>query len=121
MFAYRFNSNHRWVLFAEENTWAESNPVDIVAVLDSVKSQFEQIFGFDYVNKFSVCIFKSSDKPQIFYEPNAIFLNCSFNNWAQFIYQFAHELCHLMINDNFHSKLKWFEIREFMCTCGKNP
>ena len=84
-------------------------PRDIVAVLDSVKTVFEDYFGKDYVNSFQVSVFPHTGVPVTYRDQHVVFLSARGRNWCQYMYQFAHELCHVMIGSDVIDHFRWFE------------
>ena len=113
-----FPKNKNWQLITNQQDWEDypTHPIDIVAVLNSVKGVFQSMFGFLYVNSYKVIIKKSIyNYPYIDAKYNSnqrsIFLDMDSNSkeWDKFAYQFSHELCHFMINAPVVQNLKWFE------------
>jgi len=86
-----------------------SDPVDpqyIATVLDSVVSVFYANLDSTIITKKPVLVFNSlfknppSDTPEILQTNNVslIFLHTHYSYWCQYSYQFAHELCHHVID-----------------------
>lgn len=127
METYTFRSSGKYCVFVDQDDtspltcWSESDegkietpyPGDICATLDSVKAEFESCFGRDRVNAGQISILPTQGTPQCFFRQGIIFLSAKGVRWAQFAYQFAHELCHAMIAADVAPRLRWFE--ETLC------
>lgn len=106
----------KWNLYINNSTggfcgemgqWVGRN---IVNVLRLVKRIFEDIFGEEMVNQHcELAVMYSSDGPQTFRENNIIFLNTTGTFYIQQIYQFSHELCHMMITNSVSEEFRWLE------------
>lgn len=114
---FSFKSNKNYILpFGKEiDEWEEireienivPKPLDICAVLDSVKIEFEKDFGSEHVNNRTVVIFPCKSNPVSYPAKNLIFLSARGRRWNSYVYEFSHELCHLMIG-NTDRDLGWF-------------
>jgi len=82
---------------------------DITTVLNCVIILFEKYFGKEYVESFQVSILPSIGYPVAYRKQNIIFLSAKGLRWSQYVYQFSHELCHMMITGNVPKHLRWFE------------
>jgi hypothetical protein len=103
--------------------WGIANLNDIKVVLDEVANVFIPLLNTDDMNllplhiKHATSGANASDGPEIFkYGTHSeIFLTCSDRYWHSYIYQFAHEILHYIINSNssLDNKFGWFE--ESLC------
>lgn len=96
--------------------WGGAAPQDVQAVLDSVVNAIAP-----YTSQHSlgtVIVRHSTDVPRSLYEKGEhgeyiVQISASGNFWAQYAYQFSHEMCHLMSNyelaPNNASHQQWFE------------
>jgi hypothetical protein len=104
----------------ETQDWGDASPADVKAVLDSV---IIAISPYMPNHKFNTILIRpSKDAPRAVYEKGAngeyiVQLQARGRQWAQFSYQFGHEMCHLMSNydlaPNNVSHQQWFE--ESLC------
>jgi hypothetical protein len=104
----------------EAAEWGDASPEDVQAVLNSV---IETISPYIATRHFGTVIVRhSTDVPRSLNEKGAngeyiVQLAVSGRQWAQFAYQFSHEMCHLMSNydlaPNNASHQQWFE--ESLC------
>lgn len=100
--------------------WGGANPEDIKAVLDSVITALAPVIE---PRQLGTIIVQSTDEnPISIYEKGKngehyIQLNVKGNYWSQLIYQFSHELCHVLSNNelapNNSTHQQWFE--ESLC------
>jgi hypothetical protein len=116
-----------------EAGWGEAKIIDIVKVLESVISSLYKNLDHKLIPKSSVIIINSEtvfppiDHPVIFNRGayKEILLHTKNNQWAQFSYQFAHELCHSVIGIHqtyLTDKFGWFEesfceLSSLFCIC----
>jgi hypothetical protein len=106
--SFKFKSNPNWRLFCDKGHWGTSKPNDIIRILELVKKAFQDIYKIDYLNR-SLAIRYNKDYPVTSLDYSTIFLSSIDEHWEQLIYQFSHELFHLMINKEIINNLKWFE------------
>ena len=106
-----FPSNANWQLFTEEqnNHWGRAKPDDIILVLEFVKFVFEKYIDKSNINNKPLKLQYSNDGPICYRELGLIQLKAKNENWAEFAYQFAHELCHFAIIAPVYDKIRWFE------------
>ena len=104
----------------EGEGWGQVEKAEIQAVLESVAEQLitrpsPRLAG-------TIVVTHGSGSPVTLYEKGAqgtyqVRLSASDRRWAQYAYQFGHELCHVMSNFEVHSTLasnnQWFE--EALC------
>lgn len=111
MIYYQFAPN----LFMSEDLYFGDYRRDIVFdLLLSIDTNFSKCLGtlpFDTCNCFIVY---HPEHPMCskFEHDHVIHLNTSENYWAQWVYQFAHEYCHHLINGELSSEISgliWFE------------
>ena len=98
MYAYFFPSNSNWALYDDiRNTWGTPQFYLIPHVLESVKIVFEKHFGYDSVNSYNVAVFRTTaGYPSTFRKHSIIFLDVDGLYICQSVYQFSHELCHIL-------------------------
>ncbi|MDR1158857.1 MAG: hypothetical protein LBK75_11265 [Oscillospiraceae bacterium] len=117
---YVFPENKNYAVFAENNlSWANldeksedaqiPHPGNISSVLCSVRALFEPCFGTEHVNRRALAVFPTNGDNMACARYHVIFLSARGSNWCQYAYQFAHELCHFMINADIVKPLRWFE------------
>lgn len=101
-----------WSLFADEYTGfseSESLLLDISAVLGEVCQVFTKTFGEETINAHPVLSVLHCDDGPITYRKNTlIFLSSRGKYYNQYIYQFAHELCHFMVTGDTPDEYRWF-------------
>ena len=106
--------------FLHNDGWGEGLPQDIIKVLDSVITEFYTHLDTSQITKKVVYIINSKNKtppidhPQIIKHNkfNLIYLSTSDRYWSKYAYQFAHELCHHVVDSDFYTtndKFGWFE------------
>ncbi len=92
--------------------------VDVVAVLDSVKSIFSKYFiSVDALPLSVINNGPGRNNPEVLRECHIIFLTVDSTTadgkpacrWSQFIFQFAHEFCHYMTFGGVTRTMRWFE------------
>lgn len=103
-----------------EEKWGGANPDDIKAVLDSVISALTMVIEPRLLG--TIQIISSDQSPISIYAKgkngeHQIQLNVKGTYWSQLIYQFSHELCHVLSNNelapNNSTHQQWFE--ESLC------
>lgn len=96
----------------------DAYPYDVITVLDSVKSLFSKYFNS--IDELQVPIINNApgvNHPYTVLETSTIYLSVDATDehgnpacyWCQFIYQFSHELCHLIISKQVVQPMRWFE------------
>tara|TARA_B100000787_G_scaffold72483_1_gene53327 strand:+ start:991 stop:1755 length:765 start_codon:yes stop_codon:yes gene_type:complete len=114
----RFNNHNNFYL--NPVGWGEAQDQDIIMVLESVISEFYKNLDSNIINPKLVRLLNSNFKnppinhPQIIKtsECNVIYLSVENRLWSKYSYQFAHELCHHIIDSDFYTsndKFGWFE------------
>ena len=82
----------------------------IVRALSSVKQCFEIMFGNAYINEhLHLAVMHTDNVPITYRENSLIFINSQCCWPLQVIYQFSHELCHLMIPRRVSLRFQWLE------------
>ncbi len=96
------------------NNWGKGEHEDIHAVLSSAKAQIVQYLREDI--EATIDVARRDESPEINRNSNGlanykIWLNAKDTYWAQYIYQFSHELCHMLANfeQRFKKPNQWFE------------
>lgn len=125
-----------------EGFWGTALLIDISKLLDNIATNFFEVFNKDLLPK--KVVFVRNIKHLATYEPgpefrllentDEIYLDAENRSWAQYTYQFSHELCHHIIGIGFKSdnQFQWFEealceLASFFCldkmsiTWIKNP
>lgn len=109
MIEHRFPSNPSWTLVADpDDQWAPDNPVDIIAVLESVKKVFETNLGALYINNRALTILYDDKEPCCAWDKTKIWLVPHELEWCSYAYQFAHELCHWIVDKRVAGNFRWF-------------
>ncbi|RZK21386.1 MAG: hypothetical protein EOO43_10640 [Flavobacterium sp.] len=112
------------IFYLHPGGWGQGDLRDIITLLDSVVTDFYAHLEVGQITHKPVFVVNSknknppSDSPEILKldKLNLIFLNTSDRLWSQYSYQFAHELCHHVIDADFYKtndKFGWFE--EVLC------
>lgn len=100
-----------WSLFADEYTGfseSESLLLDISAVLGEVCQVFAKTFGEETINAHPVLsVLHCNDGPITYRKNTLIFLSSCGRYYNQYIYQFAHELCHFMVTGDTVDEYRW--------------
>ena len=99
----------------ENGNWGGVSLSAVQAVLESAYGVLVQAFNKHPDAPIQVAWWNQS--PQVFYDlrPYQIRISARDTYWCQYVYQFSHELCHVMTNFDRHRdhKHKWFE--ESLC------
>ena len=100
-----------WLLFDVASPEADIVASHNAGTLKLVCRVFDDWFGKDYpLAHQPVSVLRArEDFPQCFRRNNIIFLSANPQCAAQLMYQFAHELCHLMIPHKPPERFRWFE------------
>ena len=105
--------NPRYPIYPVLNGWGSARTVDIQAVALSVASTILPYFSEKSLN--TIIIKNEKAGPRILYERGVnneyiILVDIKGRRWAQFSYQFSHELGHILSNySNKSGKNQWFE------------
>lgn len=110
MLRFEIDKDVNWFMFCEESYPFSAHVCDLVhPILAVVKRLFTDTFGTDYVNSFNpLYIMPTHGYPMTFKENNIVFLSSSASIF-QTIYQFSHELCHIMIKSKVATDFQWLE------------
>ncbi len=117
-----FKLNPRFLL--DQQGWGEAQPSDITSLLDNVIGHFFANLDSRRFNQNPLIVANSSARippttyPEFVKLPDfsCIFLATRDLRWAQYSYQFAHELCHYIIDKPFQptaDRFSWFD--ETLC------
>jgi hypothetical protein len=104
--------------------WGQGQIPDIIKLLDSVITDFYANLDIVQITRKPVYVINATNKvppkdcPEIIKLDNfnLIYLSTSDRLWSQYSYQFAHELCHHLVDSDFfttNDKFGWFE--ETLC------
>lgn len=110
--------------YLQTDGWGQAKLQDITKLLDSVIADFYTHLDIGQITEKSVYVINSKNKipptdyPEIIKldKFNLIYLSTSDRLWSQYSYQFAHELCHHVVDSDFYTtndKFGWFE--EALC------
>jgi hypothetical protein len=104
--------------------WGRARPEEVEAVLRATAAELWQTL--QEAAPVSIAVQPTADSPEVHYERNArgeyvIALSARDRRWAQYAYQFAHELCHVLANFDHRvaaggvilARHQWFE--EALC------
>lgn len=100
-----------------EGDWGNADTGEIETLLHSVASELWRFFPERSPGK--LVVIASEKGPLALYQRGpkgeyVILLDAKNRRWAQYAYQFSHELCHVLSNHDHHAKPnQWFE--EAMC------
>jgi len=108
----------------DDSGFGRGNAMDISKVLDSVITEFYENLDNSKVTTVPVRVLSSGTKSPPTSNPefiklltlNLIYLNTIDTYWSQYSYQFAHELCHHIVDTDFpppNDRFGWFE--EALC------
>lgn len=107
-------------VYVETNDWGDANPKDVQVILQSV---IDTLSPYMSGRQFGLITVRDDAKgPVSLYEKGKngeyiVLLNVKGRYWAQLVYQFSHEMCHLMSNydlaPNNTSRQQWFD--ESLC------
>ena len=117
MLSWRIAGND-WLLFTSD-TVEQGIACNCVSALNNVYNVFNDWFGVEPASLRSPVsvIMGAQDYPQCFKTTGTVFLTSdTLHNPNMAVYQFAHELCHLLIPGNVTQRFKWFE--ETICRCA---
>ena len=96
--------------------WGQASLTSILAVLESAYCTLTSAFGFRPDAPIRVCRWRQ-DHPLVACDrrPYQIFLNTGNTYWSQYVFQFSHELCHVLTRFERYRehRHKWFE--ESLC------
>jgi hypothetical protein len=84
-------------------------PSNIAEALNSVLEAFSACYGEGYMNNIKASIVPCAECPTSFANMNIVGLEVRGRDWRRYIFQFAHELCHLTIGNDVPSTIRWFE------------
>jgi hypothetical protein len=99
-----FAKHHNFELDCDDNLWGDVIPQDVVCLLDNVIDTFYENLELDQIlNKNIKIIHSSKHYPQLSHpryctEKSIIYLHINGKKWDKYTYQFAHELCHYIID-----------------------
>ena len=103
------------LLLIENGNWGGTSLRTVRAVLESAFDVLLDAFG--KLPDAPVCVARWNQDPRVFYDyrPYQIRISARDTYWCQYVYQFSHELCHVMTNFDRHKehKHKWLE--ESLC------
>lgn len=110
----------------EQGDWGKADPRDIRLVLNSVVQEFDALVGSPHTHKLVLRVVPQGNSPKVLYERGAhgeyvVQLTARDERWYQYVYQFSHELCHVMSNFDHKDRVggkvsahnQWFE--EALC------
>ena len=99
----------------ENGNWGATSLRAIHAVLTSAAEVLIEAFG--RAPDAPICVAPWRMAPQVFHDqrPYQVRLSARDRYWSQYVYQFSHELCHVMTNFDVYKehKHRWFE--ESLC------
>ena len=97
-------------LIIENGNWGGTSLRTVRAVLESAFAVLLDAFG--KLPDAPIRVARWSQDPRVFYDyrPYEIRISAHDTYWCQYVYQFSHELCHVMTNFDRHKehKHKWF-------------
>jgi hypothetical protein len=111
--AARASSDQGPAIQVLEGDWGNADTGEIETLLHSVASELWRFFPERSPSK--LVVIASEKGPLALYQrgPNGeyvILLSAKNKRWAQYAYQFSHELCHVLSNHDHHAKPnQWFE------------
>lgn len=95
-----FNKHHNFELDYDGNFWGDVIPQDVVRLLDNVIDTFYENLEPDQILDKKIKIIHSykRDHPRYCTKKSIIYLHVNGKKWDKYTYQFAHELCHYIID-----------------------
>ena len=107
-----FEDGITWKLFSEN--FSPEEGLYVARILFEVRYAFIEIFGPHTVNAHPVLgVLPAISGPQTERPNSIIFISGKAPMYVQYIYQFAHELCHFMVPGEVCKSYRWFE--ETLC------
>ena len=106
------------IQFGSANGFDPTYKNGIILVFSIIKSEFQQCFGKESVRAASpLLIAHNDDSGPVTYRAsdnpgqgvNLIYLSSNSGRYQQQIYQFSHELCHMMVPSGVESDFRWLE------------
>lgn len=104
-----------------DGDWGNVNPKEIKILLDAIAA--DMLTHFPGRRLAPIEVFPTKNRPVVLYQKGSanqyqVFLAAKDRNWGEYIYEFSHELFHILANYEFHAPLdkahhRWFE--EMMC------
>jgi hypothetical protein len=101
----------------EPGNWGRASTAEVERVLRSVAEVYSE--SFSDVGLAPIRVLAGTGHPRVFYQKSGrgeyiVVLSAKDRRWAQYAYQFAHELCHVVSRfDNKDVEHQWFE--EALC------
>ena len=96
--------------------WGRASLASILAVLESAYRMLTSAFGVRPDDHIRVCRWRRKH-PRVIYDrrPYQVFLSTGDTYWSQYVFQFSHELCHVLTGFERYRehRHKWFE--ESLC------
>lgn len=132
--------SHGLVIRVTDGGWGDAEPGEIETLLYSVAAEILTHFPGRRIDP--VLVSHSRQAPIVLYEkaPGGeyqVYLAAKDKRWAEFVYEFSHELCHIVANYEHHAPPhdaphQWFEeaicetaslytLRRFSATWGESP
>lgn len=102
-------------LIIKTRRWGEANANDVLKVLNFAHKTLIALFDRSFPGDIFIYQDLSGNSPITLYEKSScgayqIKLNTADSYWCQYIYQFAHEYCHVRTNyARLNQRTKWFE------------
>jgi hypothetical protein len=86
-------------IVVQGENWGEGRRHDVQALLANVAATFFRYFESPPQGRINV-VYRANENPMVVYRPPGttdylIFLSAHGRRWAQYSYQFAHEICHI--------------------------
>lgn len=113
--------NRRFTIRVAEGDWGNTTPADIEPLLNAVAENLLTHFPGRRIDP--ILVTPSRRDPVVLYKKGAngeyqVQLAARDNHWEEFIYEFSHELMHILVNYQYHapprsSEHQWFE--EALC------
>jgi hypothetical protein len=103
----------QWRLVEPDGKTTIPNPDDLAIVLQGVLQEFALLFGAERIDGMRVDVLPCINNPVSFPRSGLIFLSARGVMYDKYVYQFSHELFHLIVAGQFSAALKWFE--EALC------
>ena len=103
------------VVLHHDGEWGSISPSCISSLLDNVDSVLELPWGSRHLSNTCISVLRehNADHPSSWPKSGLIYLTALDGFYCKYIFQYAHELCHVLIGKGFLKKHQWFE--EVLC------
>ncbi|MBN0987960.1 hypothetical protein [Amphritea pacifica] len=95
--------NNLFNLEVAPGDWGDANPAQVKQLLDWVAADLISTVGLQQTENLQLTILPRNNVPRVLYERGVdgqylVHLTARDSKWFQYVYQFSHELCHILSN-----------------------